>query len=143
MKASQLLINKIKELEGVKLSAYKCPAGIPTIGVGHTKGVKMGQMITMQQADSLLKGDLLPVETFLNGLKIPFTQGQFDALCDFAFNLGIGALDKSTLLRKARININDKTIPDEFVKWVHAGGKVLQGLVKRRNWEAMKWQESI
>ena len=141
MKASQLLIDKIKELEGVKLKAYKCPAGVPTIGVGHTQGVVMGQTITIEQAESLLKGDLLPVESYLNGLNISFSQGQFDALADFAFNLGTGALDKSTLLKKVSINVYDKTIPDEFVKWVHAGGKVLPGLVKRRDWEAMRWQE--
>ena len=97
--------------------------------------------MTLQQSENLCKGDLLEVETYLNSLKIPFKQGQFDALADFAFNLGTEALAVSTLLKKVRIKLNDKTIPDEFVKWVHAKGKVLPGLVTRRNWEAMKWQE--
>jgi len=141
MKASQLLINKLKVFEGCELVAYQDAVGVWTIGIGHTAGVKQGQTVTLRQAEVLCKGDLLKVETYLNSLKISFTQGQFDALCDFAFNLGIGALGNSTLLRKIRININDKTIPSEFVRWVHAGGKVLPGLVTRRNWEAMRWQQ--
>jgi lysozyme len=141
MKASQLLINKLKVFEGCELVAYQDAVGVWTIGIGHTAGVKKGQTVTLHQAEVLCKGDLLKVETYLNSLKISFTQGQFDALCDFAFNLGIGALGNSTLLRKIRININDKTIPSEFVRWVHAGDKVLPGLVKRRDWEAMRWQQ--
>lgn len=141
MRASKILIDKIKEFEGVKLSAYKCPAGVPTIGVGHTKGVVMGQTITIEQAESLLKGDLLPIESYLHELKMPLTQGQFDALADFAFNLGIDALKRSTLLKKVRINISDKTIPGEFDKWIYSKGKVLPGLVKRRAWDAKRWGE--
>jgi lysozyme len=141
MKASQILINKLKEFEGCELTAYQDSVKVWTIGIGHTAGVKKGQKITLQQAEVLCKGDLLKVETYLNSLKISFTQGQFDALCDFAFNLGTGALANSTLLKKIRANMNDKTILDEFVRWIHAGGKVLPGLVKRRNWEAMRWQQ--
>jgi len=141
MKASQLLIDKIKKFEGVKLKAYKCPAGVPTIGVGHTQGVLMGQTITIEQAESLLKGDLLPVENYLNILPHSFTQGQFDALADFAFNLGVSKLSHSTLLKLVLQGERDKLIQTEFTKWVYAGGKKLQGLINRRNWEATRWTE--
>jgi len=141
MKASQILINKIKEFEGVKLKAYKCPAGVPTIGVGHTQGVKMGQTITIEQAESLLKGDLLPVENYLNSLPHSFTQGQFDALADFAFNLGVSKLSHSTLLKLVLQGERDNLIQAEFTKWVYVGGKKLQGLINRRNWEATRWTE--
>jgi lysozyme len=141
MKASQILINKIKEFEGVKLKAYKCPAGVPTIGVGHTQGVVMGQTITIEQAESLLKGDILPVESYLNSLPYSFTQGQFDALADFAFNLGVSKLSHSTLLKLVLQGERDKLIQAEFTKWVYAGGKKLQGLINRRNWEATRWTE--
>ena len=141
MRASNLLIQKIKEFEGCKLTAYRCPAGVLTIGVGHTKGVKIGQVITMGQAESLLKGDLLPCETFVNNLKLDLTQGQFDALVDFAFNLGIRNLRGSTLLKKVRINAPVTEIQAEFRKWNKAGGKVLEGLVRRREWEAQRYAE--
>ena len=141
MKSSDILIEKIKEFEGVKLVAYKCPAGIPTIGVGHTKGVKMGQKIQMAQVNSLLRSDLSPIEAFLNKQPAKFTQGQFDALIDFAFNLGIGALSGSSLFKKALVKANDTEIKNEFMKWTHAAGKVLPGLVKRRQWESARWCE--
>ncbi len=141
MKSSDILIEKIKEFEGVKLVAYKCPAGIPTIGVGHTKGVKMGQKISMAQVNSLLRSDLSPIEVFLNKQPAKFTQGQFDALVDFAFNLGIGALSGSSLFKKALVRANDIEIKNEFMKWTHAAGKVLPGLVKRRQWESVRWCE--
>jgi lysozyme len=141
MKSSDILIEKIKEFEGVKLVAYKCPAGIPTIGVGHTKGVKMGQKISMAQVNSLLRSDLSPIEAFLNKQSAKFTQGQFDALVDFAFNLGIGALSGSSLFKKALAKVKDTEIKNEFMKWTHAAGKVLPGLVKRRQWESVRWCE--
>jgi|WetSurMetagenome_2_1015567.scaffolds.fasta_scaffold580823_2 lysozyme len=141
MKSSDILIEKIKEFEGVKLVAYKCPAGIPTIGVGHTKGVKMGQKIQMAQVNSLLRSDLSLIEVFLNKQPVKFTQGQFDALVDFAFNLGIGALSGSSLFKKALLKANDTEIKNEFMKWTHAAGKVLPGLVKRRQWESTRWCE--
>ena len=99
MKSSELLLNKIIDFEGCKLTAYKCPAGVWTIGVGHTKGVKQGQTITEAQAMSLLKGDLLPCENYVNNLGVCKTQAEFDAIVDFAFNLGTAALGRSTLLK--------------------------------------------
>lgn len=125
----------------MRLTAYKCPAGVWTIGYGHTKGVKMGQTITKAQAETLLRGDLLPCEEYVRGLNLELTQGQFDALADFCFNLGTAALQRSTLLQKIRTKADEQTIRGEFAKWVNAGGVRLQGLVKRRAWEADRYFE--
>ena len=139
MKSSELLINKIIDFEGCKLTAYKCPAGVWTIGVGHTKGVKQGQTITEAQAMSLLKGDLLPCENYVNNLGVCKTQGEFDAIVDFVFNLGTAALGRSTLLKFIRQGKAEQYIRGEFAKWVKSGGKTLAGLVKRRAWEADRY----
>ena len=139
MKSSELLLNKIIDFEGCKLTAYKCPAGVWTIGVGHTKGVKQGQTISEAQAISLLKGDLLPCENYVNNLGVCKIQGQFDALVDFCFNLGTGALGRSTLLKFIRQGKAEQYIRGEFAKWVKSGGKTLAGLVKRRAWEADRY----
>ena len=139
MRASKVLIEAIKGFESCHLKAYKCPAGVWTIGWGHTKGVKEGQVITQAQADSLLDGDLLSFVTHVNKLGLRLTQGQFDALVDFAYNCGTGNLDKSTLLRKVRVNAPLAEIQAEFRRWNKGGGKVLPGLVKRREWEAQRY----
>ena len=139
MKSSDLLLNKIIDFEGCKLTAYRCPAGVWTIGVGHTRGVKQGQKITEAQAISLLKGDLLPCENYVNNLGVCKAQGQFDALVDFCFNLGTGALGRSTLLKFIRQGKAEQYIRGEFAKWVKSGGKTLAGLVKRRAWEADRY----
>ena len=139
MKSSELLLNKIIDFEGCKLTAYKCPAGVWTIGVGHTKGVKQGQTITEAQAMSLLKGDLLPCENYVNNLGVCKTQGQFDALVDFAFNLGTAALGRSTLLKYIRAKKPEQYIREEFAKWVNSNGMRLKGLVIRRQWEADRY----
>ena len=139
MKSSELLLNKIIDFEGCKLTAYKCPAGVWTIGVGHTKGVKQGQTITEAQAMSLLKGDLLPCENYVNNLGVCKTQGQFDAMVDFAFNLGTAALGRSTLLKYIRAKKPEQYIREEFAKWVNSKGMRLKGLVIRRQWEADRY----
>ena len=139
MKSSELLINKIIEFEGCKLTAYKCPAGVWTIGVGHTKGVKQGQTITKAQAISLLKGDLLPCENYVNNLGVCKTQAEFDAIVDFAFNLGTAALGRSTLLKYIRQGQPEQYIREEFGKWVNSKGMRLKGLVIRRQWEADRY----
>ena len=139
MKSSELLLNKIIDFEGCKLTAYKCPAGVWTIGVGHTKGVKQGQTITEAQAMSLLKGDLLPCENYVNNLGVCKTQGEFDAIVDFAFNLGTAALGRSTLLKYIRAKKPEQYIREEFAKWVNSKGMRLKGLVIRRQWEADRY----
>lgn len=141
-RASDTLIQAVKQFEGLRLKAYRCPAGIWTIGYGHTRGVKAGQQITREQADSLLVGDLLPFVQYVNRLGVCKTQGQFDALVDFCFNLGQAALGSSALLQRIRINADDATICKEFRRWVHSGGKVLAGLKKRREWECEQWMKS-
>lgn len=140
-KSSETLINAIMAFEGCRLTSYKCPAGVWTIGIGHTHGVKPGQHITQAQADSLLRGDLLPCENYVNGLGVSKTQGQYDALVDFSFNCGISALAKSTLLKKIRAGAKTGDIQAEFRRWNKSGGKVLPGLTKRREWEARRWAE--
>lgn len=141
MRVSDICFGKIQEFEGLRLTAYKCPAGVWTIGYGHTKGVKQGMTITKAQAGTLLRGDILPCEEYVRGLNLELTQGQFDALVDFCFNLGTAALQRSTLLQKIRTKADEQTIRKEFGKWVYAGGNRLEGLVKRRAWEADRFFE--
>lgn len=135
-KATSKLKSKIKEFEGCKLTAYKCPAGVWTIGVGHTKGVRQGQRITERTALEYLAQDLKPCEEAVNNLSVCSTQGQFNALVDFVFNLGETKLQKSTLLKKIKAGAPESDIRYEFSRWIYSGGKKLAGLVKRRQWEA-------
>lgn len=139
MKTNKQSIEKIKEFEGLRLVAYKCPAGVYTIGYGHTRGVRAGQRISKKQAEDMLLSDLEPVERHISGLNLQLTQSQFDALVSFAFNLGTGALDNSTLLKRIRANESVKAIQFEFRKWIYADRKKLKGLEKRREWEATLW----
>lgn len=139
MKASNQLIEKIKEFEGLRLRAYRDTVGKPTIGYGHTVGVKKGQRITEQQAEELLEQDLWVAGRFPNTMKEIDTQGKYDAVVSFIFNLGVGNFKRSTLYRHILHNAPDRLIQAEFRRWVHSGGKVLQGLVKRREWEAQRW----
>lgn len=137
MKITNKGINLIKKFEGLRLEAYLCPAGVWTIGYGHTKGVKKGQVITQLEADNLLKEDLRSFEKGVTSLiKSNINQNQFDSLVSFAFNLGLANLKNSTLLKKVNSNSNDRTIVDEFIKWIYAGGKPLEGLKRRRQAEA-------
>jgi spore coat assembly protein SafA len=133
---SQSGLDLIKGFEGLRLSAYQDSAGVWTIGYGHTGNVKPGDRITQAQADELLQKDTAWAQQAVRDqVKVPLTQGQFDALTSFTFNLGAGALAKSTLLSK--LNAGDYGgAQAEFGKWVHAGGQVLQGLVRRRAAEA-------
>lgn len=139
MKASNQLIEKIKEFEGLRLRAYRDSGGKPTIGYGHTMGVKMGQRITERQAEEMLEQDLWVAGRFPNTMKEIDTQGKYDAVVSFIFNLGVGNFKRSTLYRRILHNAPDKLIQAEFRRWVHSGGKVLPGLVKRREWEAERW----
>ena len=128
--------NLIKSFEGLRLEAYRCPAGVPTIGWGHTKGVKMGQHITREQAEDMLVEDIAPIERLLNALGINFRQCQFDALVSWIFNLGEGNFKSSTLLKRIKADAKDEEISDEIVKWVYAGKEPLPGLMNRRVMEA-------
>lgn len=134
MTPSQDCIDLVAQFEGCKLTAYLCPAGVLTIGYGHTgPDVKPGQTITKERARQLLAADLAKfahgVNELCNGWRI--TQGMFDALVSFAYNLGLGALAGSTLMRLLRAG-DVKGAADQFSRWNKAAGKVLPGLVKRR-----------
>jgi lysozyme len=136
MTTSRKGLQMIKDFEGLRLAAYKCPAGVPTIGYGHTKGVKMGMVITQGQADDYLVDDIGPIERELNKLDINFRQEQFDALVSWIFNLGGGNFNSSTMKKYIVGDYTDEQITDQMVKWVNAAGKPLVGLKKRRIAEA-------
>lgn len=142
MVISNKLKELVKEFEGCKLKAYKCPAGIWTIGYGNTqyengKAVKEGDVITLERAEQLLEIILIKfIQQVGEIVKSNINQNQKDALADFAYNCGVGNLKTSTLLKKVNADPKDKTIRAEFEKWTRANGKVLNGLVKRRNAEA-------
>ena len=126
----------IKEFEGCRLKAYKCPADVWTIGYGHTDGVKEGDEITQQEADRLLASD---VELFSTGVQrlvaSDINRNQLGALTSFAFNVGLGNLRHSTLLKL--VNAEKFTeAADQFARWNKAAGKPLKGLTKRRESEA-------
>jgi Phage-related lysozyme (muraminidase) len=133
MKISQKGVNLIKQFEGLELKAYKDSVGVVTIGYGSTGShVSIGQVITEAQAEALLIKDLSRFESGVTDLvKVPLTQNQFDALVSFSFNLGLGNLKSSTLLKK--LNLKDYAgASKEFERWNKAGGKVLNGLTRRR-----------
>jgi len=141
MKISQKGLAVIKQFEGLRLTAYKCPAGVLTIGYGSTGAhVKPGMTITAQEAERLLLDDLARFEVGVQEvIKQPFTQGQFDALVSFSFNVGLGALRESTLA--AKLKAGDVTgAANEFARWNKAGGKILAGLVKRRKAEKLLFE---
>ena len=135
MKTSDVGIELIKKYEGCVLKAYKCPSGVWTIGYGHTTGVKSGMKITKTQAVNYLKQDLSIYEKAVTDyVKVPLNQNQFDALVSFSFNCGVGALKTSTLLQK--LNSSDYNgAANEFPRWNKSNGKVLNGLVRRRQEE--------
>lgn len=139
MNASNILIAKIKEFEGCRLKAYKDAVGVLTIGYGHTGNVTPGMVISSSYADALLRQDLKKFEDYVNKLNVCKTQGQFDALVDFAYNLGCGNLSRSTLLKYIREGKPLTVIKAQFLRWNKAGGKVLAGLTKRRQWEADRY----
>ncbi|MBR1776170.1 lysozyme [bacterium] len=125
----------IKDYESLRLNAYKCPAGVPTIGYGHTKGVKMGQKISKKQALNYLKSDVQSAVDIVRKLvKVPLTQNQFSALVSFVFNVGEGNFSKSTMLTYINKRQYAKAA-NEFAKWNKASGSVQRGLVRRRESE--------
>ena len=142
MKISQKGVDLIKSFEGCRLKSYQDSVGIWTIGYGcivYPTGVKVkeGEKCTQEEAEFYLKYEISlksgPVSSMVTQ---PLTQSQFDALVSFAYNCGVGALRKSTLLKKININPNDPSIELEFMKWTKAGGKELNGLKKRRQAES-------
>jgi lysozyme len=135
-------ISTIRKFEGLRLEAYKCPAGVWTIGYGSTffengSKVQNGDKITLDRADRLLFDIVMKFEISVRGLvKSKINDNQLGALTSFAFNVGVTNFRKSTLLKKVNANPIDATIRNEFMRWTKAGGKVLKGLVTRREAEA-------
>ena len=140
MQTSEKGIALIKQFEGCKLTAYQDSVGVWTIGYGWTqpvdgKPIRSGMTIKQETAERLLKTGLVSYESDVSRLvKVVLTQGQFDALVSFTYNLGARSLSTSTLLRK--LNAGDYAgAADEFLRWNKAGGKVLNGLTRRREAE--------
>ena len=128
----------IKKHEGLRLKAYICPAGVPTIGYGSTRypdgrKIQMGDVITENEAEQMLINDVRKFEAeILASVTTLLNDNQLSALISFVYNVGAFAFRKSTLRKKINANRDDLTIKDEFMKWVRGGGKILPGLVKRR-----------
>ena len=139
MKVSQECIDLVKFFEGFEPRAYLCPANVWTIGYGRTKNVKEGDELTELQAERDLLEELDEfAEQVLNTVKISLDQNELDALTSWTYNLGVGNLQSSTLLKK--LNSGDKnSVPSEMVRWNKAAGKVLAGLTRRREAEANLW----
>lgn len=139
MRVTKKGIDIIKKYEGFSKVPYLCPAGVPTIGYGSTfypSGKKVTIIDKPLSEEQALQMLIVIVDKFAikvtKLLSKELSENQFNAVVSFAYNVGIGALSKSTLLKKINNNPSDKTIRDEFLKWNKAGGKVLNGLVKRR-----------
>jgi lysozyme len=142
-KLSQKGLELIKSFEGLSLKPYVCAGGINTIGYGntyYTNGKKVtlqDKPFTKEQAEELLKHSLSTYEKAVDSFcRDDISQSQFDALVSFAYNVGTGALQKSTLIKKVNANPKDVTISDEFMKWNKANGRVLVGLTRRRQAES-------
>lgn len=141
MKTSAIGRKLIKSFEGYRSEAYLCPAGVWTIGYGHTNGVVPGDTCTRDEADEFLKEDLLTAENAVNAQNLDLNQCQFDALVSFVFNVGVANFQKSTLLKMLRHDtIARDTLETEWKKWKYAAGKELKGLVRRRaaEWDLYK-----
>ena len=135
--------NLIKKFEGCELEAYKCAAGVWTIGYGHIKTAVEGMKIDQATANELFDEEMGEYETYVNtAVTVPLSQNQFDALVSWVFNLGNGNLNASTMLKV--INSGDHAgVPAQIKRWNKAGGKVLDGLVRRREAEALLYQGAI
>jgi len=145
MKTSDDGVKLIQLFEGLRLTSYVCPAGILTIGYGHTSAagnpiVKPKMTITKDEAADILRSDLSRFERGVEGMvKVDISQNQFDVLVSFAYNCGLGALKKSTLLKRVNAKRFDE-VPAELMKWSKAGGRQLAGLVRRRRAECELWR---
>lgn len=136
-------LNLIKHFEQLRLKAYLDSVKVPTIGWGHTKGVNMGDSVTEDVADKLLQSDLFTAERAVDAAVFAaLNQNQFDALVSFTFNLGEGALNRSTLLKELNAG-NYYATANNFLKWVYAGSNIEPGLVKRRQAESKLFMTPI
>lgn len=137
MQISEEGLSIIKKFEGCELESYLCPAGVWTIGYGHTKGVKEGDKINKEEAEYLLQEEMIEYENYINDLvEVPLQQHMFDALVSWVYNLGSGNLQSSTLLRVLNEGKYDE-VPAQIRRWNKSNGQVLEGLVRRREAEAV------
>lgn len=143
LKLSSLGLRHIANWEGFRSKSYKCPANVWTIGFGHTgKAAAPGNSITRQEAERLLARDVSRFEDAVKAaVNVPLTQHQFDALVSFTFNVGTGALQRSTLLRKLNQGRYD-AVPGQLLRWVYGGGRKLPGLRNRRISEIELWRKA-
>ena len=133
-------ISLIKKFEGCELEAYQDAVGVWTIGYGHTKDVRQGMSITKEQADNMLINELEEYcDHVEKAVTVDLTQNQFDALVSWTYNLGPTNLNASTML-KVLNNKNYDQVPAQIKRWNKAGGQVLQGLVRRREAEALLFE---
>jgi lysozyme len=143
MQISQKGLDLVKRFEGFRAKPYLCPAGVPTIGYGSTyyeNGVKVkltDRSISEEWAEELLRRNMVHYERGVDAMtKDHVNQNQFDALVSFAYNVGLVNYKNSTLLKRINANPNDPDIEKQFMRWVRAGGKVIKGLITRRQAEA-------
>ena len=140
MKISLEGLALIKRFEGCRLESYKCSANVLTIGYGHTSGVKETDTITQDEADKLLQEDVEQFEKHVDdNVTVELGQSQFDSLVAWTFNLGVGNLRESTMLKKLN-NEDYKSVPSEMKRWNKAGGKTLDGLIRRRKAESLLFE---
>lgn len=133
MKPSDACIDFIKSFEGFSATAYKCPAGVWTIGYGTTEYVDPGDTVTEEEACDLLRKDVQEAADAIDDLvDVELTQSQYDALCSFIYNVGRSAFENSTLLKMLNRGQPAAAIGPQFDRWVKANGKVLPGLTRRR-----------
>lgn len=135
MKIGEKGLDLIRRFEGCRLMPYRCPAGVLTVGYGSTgPHVRQNAPITQAAAEALLIKDVARFEQGVTGMVGSTTQEMFSALVSFSFNLGLGALMGSTLLKKHKAGLYLEA-GDQFLLWVNAGGRVMRGLVARRQAE--------
>jgi lysozyme len=136
MRCSDEAVNALKEFEGLRLRAYKCPAGVWTVGYGHTgKDVEPYMLISEEQAEELFRNDLRFAEIYVEEWNPNCTQGEFDALVSLIYNIGVGAFSRSTLKKRIDANAPVPDIEHQWMRWVYGGGQILPGLKRRRAWE--------
>jgi lysozyme len=141
MKCSQEGLALIKKFEGCRLKAYRCSANVLTIGYGHTGGVKEDDTISQPEADELLENDIAKFEEYVSdNVIVELKQYQFDALVAWTFNLGVGNLRSSTMLKKLNEYGDYNSVPSEMKRWNKAGGKTLDGLIRRRKAEGLLFE---
>ena len=133
-------LSLIKKFEGCELEAYQCSAGVWTIGYGHTKGVAPGDSVSQEEAEQMLVDELHEYESYVNEyVTVALSQNQFDALVSWVYNLGPANLKASTMLKV--LNSGEyEDVPAQIKRWNKAGGKVLEGLIRRREAEACLFQ---